>query len=80
VSDYSEGLLQIDYPSIYSPLHRLKERGYIITEERIVANRKRTYYVLQDSGREYYAKIRQEYIIISEGMDKVLTNSKKRKD
>jgi DNA-binding PadR family transcriptional regulator len=80
VSEYSKGLIQIQYPSLYPPLHRLKERGYISVEEKIVANRKRTYYVLQDSGREYYANIKQDYITISEGMDNLLVYSKKRKE
>jgi DNA-binding PadR family transcriptional regulator len=77
VSEYSNGLIQIQYPSLYPPLHRLKERGYISIEEKIVANRKRTYYILRESGRAYYNEIKQDYMTISRGMDNVLTYSKK---
>jgi DNA-binding PadR family transcriptional regulator len=80
VSEYSKGLIQIQHPTLYPTLYRLKERGYISIEEKTVANRKRNYYVLQDSGREYYAKIKQEYMVISEGMDNVLAYSRKRKE
>jgi DNA-binding PadR family transcriptional regulator len=78
VSEYSKGLIQIQYPSLYPPLHRLKARGYIGIEEKIVANRKRTYYVLKDAGREYYNEIKQDYMDISEGVDNALAYSKGR--
>jgi DNA-binding PadR family transcriptional regulator len=80
ISEYSKGFIQIQYPSLYPTLHRLKERGYISIVEKVVANRKRNYYVLNDSGREYYDKIKQDYGTIREGMDSILTYSKKREE
>jgi DNA-binding PadR family transcriptional regulator len=80
ISEYSKGLIQLQHPTLYPTLYRLKERGYISIEGKVVANRKRNYYVLQDSGREYYAKIKQDYITINEGMNNVLAYSRKRKE
>jgi DNA-binding PadR family transcriptional regulator len=77
ISEYSRGLINITHPTLYPTLYRLQERGYIATEEKIVANRRRRYYKLQDEGREYFDKIKGDYLTIREGLDNVLTYSKK---
>jgi DNA-binding PadR family transcriptional regulator len=68
IAEYSGGLLHIQNATLYITLYRLRDRGYITMEERIVANRKRNYYYLNDSGREYYDKIKKEYMELAEGV------------
>jgi DNA-binding PadR family transcriptional regulator len=80
ISEYSKGLIQIRHPTLYPTLYRLKERGYISIEEKVVANRKRNYYVLQDSGHKYYENIKQDYAVLSEGMNHLLAYSKEQKE
>jgi DNA-binding PadR family transcriptional regulator len=77
IAEYSRGLIQIQHATLYPTLYRLKERGYISIEEKVVANRKRNYYVLRDAGREYYEKVKQDYAAISEGMKNVMAYSKR---
>jgi DNA-binding PadR family transcriptional regulator len=79
ISEYSDGLIRIQHPTLYPTLYRLKERGYISIEKRVVANRERTYYVLQDSGREHYEKIRNDFLTISKGLNHALTHTSKQK-
>jgi PadR family transcriptional regulator PadR len=80
VSEYSGGLINVQHLTLYSPLYRMKDKGYVTMEEKVVANRKRKYYHLQDSGRAYYEKIKKDYETISEGMKRVMGHSKRGKE
>jgi DNA-binding PadR family transcriptional regulator len=79
ISEYSKGLIQVQHPTLYPTLYRMKDRGYISIEEKIVGNRKRNYYKMRDLGHERYEKIKRDYEVINEGMHNVLAHSKGRK-
>jgi PadR family transcriptional regulator PadR len=72
IAEYSGGKLVINGATLYPTLYRLKDRGYISIEERIVGKRVRKYYHLQAVGKEYYEKIKLDYENISLGVRNVL--------
>jgi PadR family transcriptional regulator PadR len=72
MEEYSGGLLTIQNATLYPSLYRLRDRGYITVEEKVVANRKRKYYHLRDLGKEYYREIKQEYLSLNEGVQNML--------
>jgi DNA-binding PadR family transcriptional regulator len=80
IAEYSGGKLVINNATLYPTLYRLKERGYISLEERVVARRTRKYYHLQSVGREYFEKIKQDYLYISSGVQSALGYLPKREE
>ncbi len=71
--DKSEGVYTMGEAALYLVLYRLVEAGYITDYETIVGvRRKRRYYHLEDSGREYYHKILAEYRDVSKAIDKIM--------
>jgi PadR family transcriptional regulator PadR len=78
IAEYSGGKLVINNATLYPTLYRLKERGYISLEERVVGKRIRKYYHLQPVGKEYYEKVKQEHLHISAGVQSVLVYQKRK--
>ncbi|MBQ8209510.1 MAG: helix-turn-helix transcriptional regulator [Clostridia bacterium] len=71
--DKSNGVYTMGEAALYLVLYRLVELGYITDYEKLVgARRKRRYYHLEDSGREYYNKILDEYFIITKSIAQIL--------
>ena len=59
--------------SLYPILYKLTEAGYISDYTKIVGKRRpRRYYHLEDSGREYYKEILNDYLTIINSIDKIL--------
>lgn len=59
--------------SLYPILYRLTELGYISDYTKLVGKRRtRRYYHLEDSGREYYKEILNDYLTIINSIDKIL--------
>jgi PadR family transcriptional regulator PadR len=77
IAEYSDGKLVINNATLYPTLYRLRERGYVSLDERIVGKRVRKYYHLQPVGREYFEKVKQDYEDISLGVRNVLSYSQK---
>jgi PadR family transcriptional regulator PadR len=77
IEEYSGGKFAIQLATLYPTLYRLKDRGYVSLEERVVGKRTRKYYHLQAAGREYYEKVKEEYMDINEGVHNVLEYSQK---
>jgi PadR family transcriptional regulator PadR len=75
IAEYSGGKLVINNATLYPTLYRLRERGYISIEERIVGKRVRKYYHLQAVGKEYYEKAKQDFEDICFGVQSVLSYS-----
>jgi PadR family transcriptional regulator PadR len=78
INNYSDGLLNIPTGTLYQPLYRLQEKGYISVEQIIVEKRLRTYYHLEESGKEYFDSIKRTYEDINEGVQKIFVISDKR--
>ncbi len=71
--DKSNGVYTMGEAALYLVLYRLVKAGYITDYEKLVgARRKRRYYHLEDSGREYYNQILNEYLTISNAISKIL--------
>lgn len=71
--DKSNGVYIMGEAALYLVLYRLVEAGYITDYEKLVgARRKRRYYHLEDSGREYYNQILNEYLTISKAISRIL--------
>lgn len=71
--DKSNGVYTMGEAALYLVLYRLVEAGYITDYEKLVgARRKRRYYHLEDSGREYYNQILNEYLTISKAISMIL--------
>lgn len=59
--------------SLYPILYKLTEAGHISDYTKIVGKRRtRRYYHLEDSGREYYKEILNDYLTIINSIDKIL--------
>ena len=59
--------------SLYPILYKLTEAGYI-SDYVVPAGKKRTrrYYHIEDKGKEYYKEILNEYLQISDSINKIL--------
>ncbi len=69
----SEGVYTMGEAALYLVLYRLVEAGYITDYEKTVGvRRKRRYYHLEDSGREYYKKILEEYQDVTTAISKIM--------
>lgn len=59
--------------SLYPILYRLTELGYITDYTKLVGKRRtRRYYHMEDSGREYYKEILNDYEVITKGIANIL--------
>lgn len=59
--------------SLYPILYRLTEAGYISNYSKVVGKRRtRRYYHIEESGREYYKEILNDYLTIINSIDKIL--------
>ena len=77
VKEKSGGNYEIPLGTLYPILYRFIENGYLTDRDEIVSKRLRKYYHLEDSGKEYYKALLQEYKKISEGVNlitKVVTD------
>ena len=69
IKDKSDGNYEIPLGTLYPVLYRFIENGYLTDRDEIVSKRLRKYYHLEDSGKEYYKALLQEYKKISEGVN-----------
>lgn len=59
--------------TLYIMLYKLIDQGYVTTREELVGvRRKRKYYHLEESGREYLKQMLHEYDEISKGISLIL--------
>lgn len=59
--------------SLYPILYRLTELGYITDYTKLVGKRRqRRYYHLEESGREYYKEILNDYLLITKSINQIL--------
>lgn len=69
----SNGVYIMGEAALYLVLYRLVEAGYISDYEKTVGlRRKRIYYHLEDSGREYFEKIRSEYMSVTKAIFQIM--------
>ncbi len=67
----SGGICRIQYP--YGVIYRMSDRGYIeIAGKAVSDDRRRIHYRITDLGRDYLARIRDEYLAFSKGMNMIL--------
>ena len=71
----SEGLFDIQIPSLYTVLYRLQSKGYVDTRTELQGRRARVYYRILPEGREHLNKIVSEYYSISRGISAVLAET-----
>ncbi len=61
--------------SMYPTLYRLQEHGYITSYEKLVGvRRRRTYYHMEPSGKQYFEKILMEYVTVQKGVQQILAS------
>ena len=69
----SKGVYTMGEAALYLVLYRLVEAGYITDYETTVGlRRKRRYYHLEDSGREYLENIRSEYLSVTKAIFNIM--------
>lgn len=69
----SNGNYTMGEAALYLVLYRLVDAGYISDYEKIVGvRRKRRYYHLEESGKQYYNEILDEYFTITKSIAKIL--------
>lgn len=72
ISKISDGYIYLKEGSMYPVLYKLMEKGYITSSvEKIGLKRTRVYYHIEESGKEYLSKIRNNYINNTKAICKV---------
>ena len=65
----SKGFFILQEGSLYPPLYRMLDKGYISDRSELVGKRRtRVYYHIEPSGREYLQKIKEEYFSLNRGI------------
>ena len=73
IAERSGGEYELKEPSLYSAFRRLEAQGYIRAywgEESQGGRRK--YYAITDTGRDYCAKSRAEWLLVKKILDKLI--------
>ena len=68
----SQGLFDIQGPSLYTALYRMEQKGFLSTREQPIGGRIRVYYHLLPAGEEYLKRLIAEYHSVSKGIQLVL--------
>ena len=71
----SQGLFDIQGPSLYTALYRMEQKGFVATREQQSGRRIRVYYRLLPDGEVYLERLIQEYRSVSKGIAAVLAVS-----
>ena len=71
----SQGLFDIQGPSLYTALYRMEQKGFVATREQQAGRRIRVYYRLLPDGEVYLERLIQEYRSVSKGIAAVLAVS-----
>lgn len=72
-AEKSGGVYTMLEGSLYPILYRLTEQGHISDYTKLVGKRRtRRYYHLEDSGREYFKEILNDYEVIIKSIDKIM--------
>ncbi len=70
----SGGCFELKEGTAYPILYRLLDRGLISERaERAGRRRIRIYYHLEQIGRDYLEELKQEYMYVTEGIERILT-------
>ncbi len=73
VRNTTDGTLQVEDGALYTSLHRMEKRGWIVAEWGVSAkNRRAKYYSLTDVGRAELAKASGDWARYAEAVFKVL--------
>lgn len=65
----SRGLFILQEGSLYPPLYRMMDRGYISDRKELVGKRRvRVYYHIEQNGIDYLEEIKQEYFSLNRGV------------
>ena len=72
VLEKSGGQFELPLGTLYPVLYRFVENGYLSDRDEIVNKRLRKYYHLEDSGKEYFLALLDEYKKISAGINQLL--------
>ncbi|MDD6527206.1 MAG: PadR family transcriptional regulator [Oscillospiraceae bacterium] len=72
VSEKSGGQFELPLGTLYPVLYRFVENGYLSDRDEIVNKRLRKYYHLEESGKEYFLALLDEYRKISAGINLII--------
>ncbi|WGG44781.1 PadR family transcriptional regulator [Rossellomorea sp. DA94] len=73
----SDGIFNMKEGTIYPILHTLEDKGFILSYwEEGSGKRKRKYYKLNDSGREFIQEKKAEWSTFKQAVDQVLNGEK----
>lgn len=73
IRETSGGKIEVEGGALYRSLHRLEERGLLISEWRTSdTNRRAKFYTLAPSGRKELARAREEWARHAEAVGRVL--------
>lgn len=76
----SQGLFDIQGPSLYTVLYRLEDRGFVSTWKEQIGRRTRVYYHILPSGEAYLERIKAEYLAVNCGIMAILSAADDRQE
>lgn len=68
----SGGRYTLKESSLYPPLYRMVEKGFITSRDHLVKGRNRVYYHMEPAGKEHLARIRKKYLSLTSGSFQIL--------
>ena len=68
----SDGNYTLKESSLYPPLYRLVEKGFITSRDQLVKGRNRVYYHIEPVGKEHLAQLQKDYLSLTKGTFKIL--------
>ena len=80
ISERSEGEFKLPEGSMYPILYKLEDNGHISSERKLVGKRMtRVYYHIENSGKEYFNILSDEYYKVTKSVMKILKYNDEKK-
>ena len=81
ITEQSGGKIEVKLGTVYGPLYRMINRGYISEYKELVGKRRtRVYYHIEPAGLEYLNMSVEIYCNINYAVQKMITDKSKRQD
>ena len=78
ITEQSGGKIEVKLGTVYGPLYRMIDRGYISERKELVGKRRtRVYYHIESAGLEYLNMSVEIYCNINDEVQKIITGEKR---
>jgi len=75
VTEQTNNLVQPKQGTMYPYIHSMIDQGMITSYQKIINNKVRVYYHIEDKGRDYYKQELKKYHQLVDALDQLLKNN-----